>query len=126
MLKEKPCKVISVTTSKTGKHGHAKANITGLDIFTGKKYIDICPTSHNMTAPVVTNTSWSLLGVEDGYLNLMDEDGTTKDDVKFPTGEIGEKLQSTMDSLPEDREIVLRIMAACGSEAVAGMETKDL
>ena len=34
MLKEKPCKVISVTTSKTGKHGHAKATITGTCIFT--------------------------------------------------------------------------------------------
>ena len=36
-LKEKPCKIIDITTSKTGKHGHAKANITGIDIFTGKK-----------------------------------------------------------------------------------------
>ena len=36
-LKEKPCKIIEITTSKTGKHGHAKANITGIDIFTGKK-----------------------------------------------------------------------------------------
>ena len=32
ILKEKPCKVIEITTSKTGKHGHAKANITGIDI----------------------------------------------------------------------------------------------
>ena len=31
-LKGFPCKVIEVTTSKTGKHGHAKANITGTDI----------------------------------------------------------------------------------------------
>lgn len=47
-LKDKPCKVIELTTSKTGKHGHAKANITGTDIFTGKKVIDISPTSHTM------------------------------------------------------------------------------
>ena len=51
MLKGFPCKVIEVTTSKTGKHGHAKANITGTDIFTGKKYEDVCPTSHNMDVP---------------------------------------------------------------------------
>ena len=38
MLKGFPCKVIEYITSKTGKHGHAKAKITGLDIFTGKKY----------------------------------------------------------------------------------------
>ena len=40
-----------------GKHGHAKANITGIDIFTGKKVVDISPTSHNMTQPVVTKTT---------------------------------------------------------------------
>ena len=36
MLKGNPCKVIDVSTSKTGKHGHAKINITGIDIFSGK------------------------------------------------------------------------------------------
>jgi translation initiation factor 5A len=35
LLKGQPCKVIEMTTSKTGKHGHAKANITGIDIFNG-------------------------------------------------------------------------------------------
>ena len=47
LLKGFPCKVIEVTTSKTGKHGHAKANITGLDIFTGAKpSASIVPRSH--------------------------------------------------------------------------------
>jgi hypothetical protein len=39
VLKGKPCKVISISVSKTGKHGHAKANITGLDVFTGRKCV---------------------------------------------------------------------------------------
>ena len=30
---------------------------------------------------------------EDGFLNLMSEDGTTKDDVKMPEGEVGEKIE---------------------------------
>lgn len=29
--------MINVSTSKTGKHGHAKCNFTATDIFTGKK-----------------------------------------------------------------------------------------
>lgn len=75
MLKDHPCKVNEVTTSKTGKHGHAKASITGLDIFTGKKYIDISPTSHNMTKPVVSNKSYLLCDINDeDFTSLMDEE----------------------------------------------------
>ena len=33
-----PCKIISTSTSKTGKHGHAKIHILCADIFTDKKY----------------------------------------------------------------------------------------
>jgi translation initiation factor 5A len=29
---------------------------------------------------------------DDGYLNLMSDDGDTKDDVKMPDGEIGDKI----------------------------------
>ncbi len=43
--------VIDYSTSKTGKHGHAKAKIVATDIFNGRKYEDVQPTSHNMFAP---------------------------------------------------------------------------
>jgi hypothetical protein len=45
---------VEYSTSKTGKHGHAKAKYAGLDIFTGKRYEDAVPTSHNVEAPVGT------------------------------------------------------------------------
>ena len=41
------CKVVEVSTSKTGKHGHAKCHFVGIDIFTAKKLEDIVPSSHN-------------------------------------------------------------------------------
>merc|ERR1719181_2075728 len=63
MLKGKPCKVIDVSISKTGKHGHAKANITGLDVFTGRKYVEISPTSHNMTAPTMFRSEYQMVSV---------------------------------------------------------------
>jgi translation initiation factor 5A len=45
LLKGFPCKIVDMSTSKTGKHGHAKISITGVDIFTGKKYEDITPST---------------------------------------------------------------------------------
>ena len=36
MIKDRPCKIVEMSTSKTGKHGHAKVHMVALDIFTGK------------------------------------------------------------------------------------------
>ena len=37
-----------MTTSKTGKHGHAKCHFIATDIFTGKKIEELVPSSHNL------------------------------------------------------------------------------
>merc|ERR1711912_172110 len=85
LIKGFPCKVAEVTTSKTGKHGHAKASITGIDIFTGKKYEDSVPTSHNIDCPNVTKTEYTLVSIDDdGYVTLMDAEGEMREDLKTP------------------------------------------
>merc|ERR1711879_1012784 len=83
MIKGHPCKVAEVTTSKTGKHGHAKAHIVALDIFTAKKYEDLCPTSHNVDVPFVKRTELQLLTADatTGEVSLLLENGETKDDL---------------------------------------------
>lgn len=60
MLKSRPCKIVDMSTSKTGKHGHAKVHLVGLDIFTSKKYEDICPSTHNMLVPFVKREDYQV------------------------------------------------------------------
>uniref|UniRef100_A0A7S1GB90 Eukaryotic translation initiation factor 5A n=1 Tax=Bicosoecida sp. CB-2014 TaxID=1486930 RepID=A0A7S1GB90_9STRA len=125
-IKGKPCKVIEITTSKTGKHGHAKANITALDIFTGNKLVDICPTSHNMEAPFVTRTEYMLTDVgEEGYLSLMDDEGNMKEDLKMPEGQLGEDIMKAFKAAEEDgSEVTCAVVSAMGQEAVLAYNTR--
>ncbi|CAL0325772.1 unnamed protein product [Lupinus luteus] len=88
VIKGRPCKVVEVSTSKTGKHGHAKCHFVAIDIFTAKKLEDIVPSSHNCDVPHVNRTDYQLIDIaEDGFLSLLTENGNTKDDLKLPTDE---------------------------------------
>lgn len=60
MIKGRPCKIVEMSTSKTGKHGHAKVHLVALDIFNLRKYEDICPSTHNMNVPHVKRTDYQV------------------------------------------------------------------
>merc|ERR1712226_227955 len=124
-IKGRPCKCIEMGTSKTGKHGHAKAHIVALDIFTGKKMEDLCPSSHNLDCPFVVKTEYQLLTADfdTGEVSLLMDNGETKDDLNLPTFvKIGEPLeedtklvkevQALLDGDFEDNIIVI-VQAAC-------------
>merc|ERR1712146_377517 len=102
LIKGFPCKVAEVTTSKTGKHGHAKASITGIDIFTNKKYEDSVPTSHNIDCVNVTKTEYTLISIDDDYVTIMDDQGEMREDLKLPTlddlQDVVAKMQEGLDN----------------------------
>ncbi|XP_022750249.1 eukaryotic translation initiation factor 5A-3-like isoform X2 [Durio zibethinus] len=88
VIKARPCKVVEVSTSKTGKHGHAKCHFVGIDIFNGKKFEDIVPSSHNCDVPHVNRIDYQLIDIsEDGFVSLLTDNGNTKDDLRLPTDE---------------------------------------
>jgi len=120
MIKGRPCKIVEMSTSKTGKHGHAKVHLIALDIFTGKKLEDICPSTHNMDVPHVYRKDYQLTNIDDGFLTLMDDSGEEKEDLKIPDTDIGREVQTRFDA---DEQFVVTVLSACGEEAVVGTKT---
>lgn len=114
VIKGRPCKIVDMSTSKTGKHGHAKVHLVATDIFTQKKYEDLSPSTHNMDVPNVSRNEFQLIDIDDGFLSLMTPDGDTKDDVKLPENELGEKIQADFD---EGKDLLVTIISAMGEEA---------
>ncbi|KAJ2502887.1 translation initiation factor eIF5A [Coemansia sp. RSA 1972] len=122
VIKGRPCKIIDMSTSKTGKHGHAKVNLVATDIFTGRKYEDLSPSTHNMNVPIITRMEYTLIDIEKnmeedgkgrGFLNLMTDDGVMKDDVKIPDSEVGDKIIADFE---EGLELMVTVVSAMGEE----------
>jgi translation initiation factor 5A len=120
VLKSHPCKILETTTAKPGKHGHAKCQFRGRDIFTSAAVEDMTPSTHNMEVPVVTKTEWHVIHVgSDGWLQLLNKGGL-KEDLKCPVGETGEKIRLM---LKENRNVVAVVLRAIGEEIV--VEVKE-
>ena len=78
MIKGNPCKVIDVSTSKTGKHGHAKCHFVAIDIFTGKKMEDLVPAGHTTSVPFVKKEEYQCIDVDDDdFTTLLTAAGDT-------------------------------------------------
>lgn len=113
VIKGRPCKIVEMSTSKTGKHGHAKVHLVGIDIFTGKKLEDICPSTHNMNVPNVGRKDYQLVDIADDFLSLMDDNGETREDIKIPDSDLGKEIREKFD---KDEQIMVTIIKAMGEE----------
>jgi translation elongation factor IF5A len=65
MIGGRPCKVLEVSVSKTGKHGHAKCSITAQCVFTGKKVTDVQPSHAHMYIANITKKEYQLIAIDE-------------------------------------------------------------
>ncbi|KAI8495152.1 Eukaryotic translation initiation factor 5A-1 [Branchiostoma belcheri] len=113
MLEGRPCKIVKITIAKAGKHGSAKVDLVGTDIFTGKTYKGVFGSNDNMDVPNVTRREYSLINIEKGFLSLMDDNGDMHDDIKLPDGDLGKEIST----LVEDGEnLLVCVLNVCGEE----------
>jgi len=98
MLKGHPCKIMDVKTSKTGKHGHMKCNITGIDVLTGRKYNDVVPGHAPMVEFKLDKAEFSLMDVEGEILKCLDKDNKEQVFKMDPESELYKNLKGDFDA----------------------------
>ena len=126
MIKGKPCKVLSISVSKTGKHGHAKCNFVATDIFTGKKLEDMIPSTHGTTVPIVNRSDWEIIDIEDGgEMTLMDEAGNQKTDLNLPTfpDTMADDIRNAWNG--GENSVIVTVQAAVGIEQVVAFKKEN-
>lgn len=117
MIKSRPCKIVEMSTSKTGKHGHAKVHLVGIDIFNGKRYEDLCPSTHNINVPNVSRIDFQLIDIsDDNFVTLMTDKGDTRDDLRLPDGELGQKILE--EFAKEDNTVLVTVIKAVKEESI--------
>jgi len=117
MIKGQPCKVADVSTSKTGKHGHAKCNFIAYNIFNNKKLEDMIPSTHGTTVPVVSRTEYTLVDIsDDDFMTLMDSNGETREDLMLP--DYPENYATVLREEFEKKQLLVTVLKACGKEQV--------
>jgi len=131
-IKNRPCKIVEMSTSKTGKHGHAKVHLVGIDIFTGKKLEDICPSTHNMLVPNVLRKEYQVIDFDagaGGFFTLMDDNGETREDLRHTpvcAVETVEEVEKITTAAEEKGDTVLAtVWKALDEEYIKELKTKS-
>ena len=56
------------------------------------------------------------VNIDDGFLNLMSQDGASKDDVRVPEGDLGSQISTAFD---EGKDLLVTIVSAMAEEQVS-------
>lgn len=110
MLSDCPCRIISYTSSKTGKHGSMKIHFCGIDVITSNKKEQIYSSSDKIKKPFINLIKYTLIDItEDDYLSLMNEGGEIKENIKIENN-IGKELKKVfMENKEQSKEVEISV-----------------
>jgi translation initiation factor 5A len=98
LIDDEPCRIVSITTSKPGKHGEAKARIEAIGVFDGQKRSVVFPVKHKIEVPLVEKKSAQVISIQGDNAQLMDAQTFEVFELPIP--------QESKDKMEQGKEII--------------------
>jgi translation initiation factor 5A len=92
LIDEEPCKIVSISTSKPGKHGESKARIEAIGIFDEQKRSIVHPVKHKVHVPMIDKRTAQVLALMGDQVQLMDMETYATFEIPIPE-EFKDKLE---------------------------------
>ncbi len=96
IIDDEPCKIVSITTSKPGKHGEAKARIEAIGVFDNQKRSVIFPVRHKVAVPIIDKRQAQVISLMGNKAQLMDLETYETFEMEVPE-EFMDKIQEGKD-----------------------------
>ena len=78
------CRVSNTSTSRPGKHGHAKVRLEAVGLIDGKKREIVMPGHDNIDVPLIDKRNAQILSIHGDTVNVMDMETYETFDMKIP------------------------------------------
>lgn len=85
VVDDEPCKIISISTSKPGKHGAAKARVEVVGMFDGVKRSLVGPVTDRCRIPMIDKRKVQILNMHGDHAQVMDME--TYENYELPVSE---------------------------------------
>jgi len=92
------CRISDMTTSRPGKHGHAKTRVTAVGLIDGKKRQVVMPGHDYVDVPIIDKRTAQVLSITEDMANVMDAETYETFDIKIPN-EFKDQVQEGVNVL---------------------------
>jgi len=93
LIDDVPCRVASVSSSKSGKHGGAKCRVDGIGLFDGRRKSIVKPADTRVDVPILNKKRAQVLAIVKDKVQLMDLEDYSTFELEIPD-EMKGKLES--------------------------------
>ena len=98
LIDDEPCKIVSYSKAKPGKHGAAKARIVAIGVFNEAKKTIVKPVSAQVEVPLVEKKTGQVIALLPSAVQLMDLETYEMSEAPYPEDEeLKSKLASGVE-----------------------------